>query len=564
MGIQSVTPQPTPGTTTDQGNSGSASSDKSADGVKNQAAGKGSSVAEADSYQPRALPGPGGAFPSFAGADAKGAKAEGYGAPPKASPSGPEPPGAASAAAPKPPSSVTKPGPEASPLAPAGSVASKVAADVAATRAQAAKAAGVPSLDGSGRTIRLIDIDQQHGDAVKEVINHPERGIAPNAATTMSSINDFAQNPYGGGSLTSRAGWGTTVPFSSIADRVNKAGDAVRAGKATAEDRATLQLTKMVDSVEHVATYMPPGIMKAAKTAEEKATADLLNNPGNNPVAQAARMVMDTLAAQTPAEIGKHFEVSLVSELNGITKAIGSLTNPDPKIPQFVSISLGKEVGEGAGYRADLSLASPQWRQENGLPAAGERLNAAQIAQVKQVLSKRENDIVQAERTAAQSPQVAAARKALEVMIQSKLQNENMGVIVAAGNYAHHHGAGPNMYATPSAMTVASVTARAESFSPGDRTVPPYSQPGDVAAPGVFFLAQTPKVGSSASAPYVAGAAALISQAAPDLTASEVFQSIKETAAPATGQYAERAGAGVINVPAAVRRAREIQRSRSG
>ncbi|CAM3784036.1 S8 family serine peptidase [Smaragdicoccus niigatensis] len=89
--------------------------------------------------------------------------------------------------------------------------------------------------------------------------------------------------------------------------------------------------------------------------------------------------------------------------------------------------------------------------------------------------------------------------------------------------------------------------------APGGRAVP---NPEDGVLTTEIGATYTYAEGTSYSAPQVAGVAALIKEAAPELTPAQVVNIIKQTAKPLPGSCAAGCGAGLLDAYAAVRAAR--------
>ncbi|MFJ8824360.1 type VII secretion-associated serine protease mycosin [Streptomyces sp. NPDC102467] len=146
-----------------------------------------------------------------------------------------------------------------------------------------------------------------------------------------------------------------------------------------------------------------------------------------------------------------------------------------------------------------------------------------------------------------------AANSALALAVENALQKKVV-VVASAGN----DGLGGNQKATYPA-SYKGVLAVAASDRNNERAT--FSQSGDfvgVAAPGVDMISTVPKGGhcsdngTSFSAPYVAGVAALLKQHHRDWTAQQIVAQIEETAERSIPGHDNRVGWGVVDPVRAV------------
>lgn len=146
-----------------------------------------------------------------------------------------------------------------------------------------------------------------------------------------------------------------------------------------------------------------------------------------------------------------------------------------------------------------------------------------------------------------------SANSALALAVQHALQ-KNVVVVASAGN----DGVGGNQKETYPA-SYKGVLAVAASDRNNERA--PFSQSGafvGVAAPGVDMISTVPKGGhcsdngTSFSAPYVAGVAALLKQHHKDWTAQQIVAQIEETAERSIPGHDNRVGWGVVDPVTAV------------
>jgi subtilisin family serine protease len=137
-------------------------------------------------------------------------------------------------------------------------------------------------------------------------------------------------------------------------------------------------------------------------------------------------------------------------------------------------------------------------------------------------------------------------------------------VAIAAGNDFHRFGAGSigSPGSAPSAITVGATSGRSgpAAFSSAAPTPISLLLKPELSAPGVGVVSSLPMrvggwgelSGTSMAAPHVAGAAALLRQRRPDWTPAQVKAALVLTADPVGSPFPARAGAGIVNVSAAV------------
>ncbi|MEQ7004663.1 S8 family serine peptidase [Actinopolymorpha sp. B17G11] len=136
--------------------------------------------------------------------------------------------------------------------------------------------------------------------------------------------------------------------------------------------------------------------------------------------------------------------------------------------------------------------------------------------------------------------------------------------VIAAGNTGVREGV-TSPGCVPGALTVGAVDRDGETanFSARGPVLGNHAPKPDLAAPGVAIMAAaldsrgdnhyTPMSGTSMAAPHVAGAAAILAQRRPDLTAQHRKALLVSAAAPNAKDDIDAQGAGVVDVPRALR-----------
>lgn len=450
-------------------------------------------------------------------------------------------------------------------------------ADVRAVRAAAASVGGAPPVGGTGRSVKILDVPGEHGAMAMATVKDPNTGIAPGvdaSITRVSMTPAEAPTPLGT-LLQDSSAWSGPADPAAVAAEVRAAQEAYDRGTATTTDIATLGLAGMAatmaarragESVDPV--FQDPehnaDILTRGKGKDEvlDALKDKLHDPGTSAVAQAARDAIDGWATGDPESLSNGLGKSVAHAIDAWSAALDQTHSSDTTKPSFTAIP--DEVNTRSAHLEDArqSLWSPKFRDENGLaPLSSGTPIPEQMSKAYKAVSRRADEISRAaERRYARDPDVLAAQSRFEAIAKDKLENENMVTIVSAGNGGYNQGS-RNFLDTPSVLAVGSTTDFDEAGASADTTMAPYSaESADISAPGVAFDRNgKSEPGTSFSAPYLAGAAALVSQQAPTLSAREIIAVIKETATAATGEHSDRAGAGIINVPDAVNRAKTLE-----
>jgi hypothetical protein len=217
----------------------------------------------------------------------------------------------------------------------------------------------------------------------------------------------------------------------------------------------------------------------------------------------------------------------------GIVAANGTVTGVAPEATLYAYKVLS---AAGSGYESDIIAAVEASTDPNGDGDTSDHLDVINLS-----LGGPGDPA---------SPMATAVNNAV---------GEGVIAVVAAGN----SGPGASTIDTPGnaerALTVAAYDHVQESmagFSSRGPVQAMYAKP-DISAPGVAIHSTVPGglheplSGTSMAAPHVAGAAALLLQAYPDLTPSDVAARLMTSARPVSGESFAAQGAGVIDILAA-------------
>lgn len=307
---------------------------------------------------------------------------------------------------------------------------------------------------------------------------------------------------------------------------------------------------------------------RAAALGLDAATEQRLRSVGPDiEQAQRGRATIDQLA-----RTGTNILEDTVQSHRRELQRVRELAREDPSKPTVANMSWGGTVQQTAFALASDALRAPRdsalhrelTRELGRAPDA--RRDVAVVGRILAERMQRNMDDPVGGRglrdaKAAFGLELAAASERDRVTVTTSMANQQQDADTTLGNPVW---GASIIHDVPGHISVGATNV-ANPRRIGDETMAPFSSDGqvEVAAPGVQSPVGPPDRrgraqrwdGTSFSAPYVAGTAALMLQANPRLTTPQIQQLLQATARDLPGT---RDGAGIVDPVAAVQRAREL------